>query len=43
MITQSELIGISSWTKPVLHQKLLGKNFNHCMNFRRNLQIALNI
>ena len=41
MVTQSELIGISAWTKPVCHQKLTGKSFNHAMNFRRNLQIAL--
>jgi len=41
MITQSELIGISSWTKPVLHSKILGKKFDHCMNFRRNIQIAM--
>lgn len=41
MITQSELIGISAWTKPVLHTKLLGKKFDACMNFRRNIQIAM--
>jgi hypothetical protein len=41
MITQSELVIISTWTKPILHQKIMGKSFNHAMNFRRNLQIAL--
>lgn len=41
MITQNEMIGISAWTKPILHQKILGKDFNACMTFRRNLQIAL--
>jgi len=41
MVTQTELIGISAWTKPVCHQKLMGRSFNHAMNFRRNLQMAL--
>ena len=41
MITQSELIGMSSWTKPILHTKLAGRKFFHVMTFRRNIQIAL--
>lgn len=41
MITQSELIGISTWTKPVLHTKILGKKFDACMTFRRNIQVAM--
>lgn len=41
MITQSELIGISAWTKPILHTKLSGRKFDACMNFRRNIQIAM--
>ena len=41
MITQSELIGISTWTKPILHTKILGKKFDACMTFRRNIQIAM--
>lgn len=41
MITQNELVGISAWTKPILHTKLTGKKFDAAMNFRRNIQMAM--
>lgn len=41
MVTQSELIGIAAWTKPVLHQKISGKSFQQAMTFRRNIQQAV--
>ena len=41
MITQSELIGISTWTKPILHTKIFGKRFDACLVFRRNIQVAM--
>ena len=41
MLTENELMFISSWDKPTLHATLIGKSLNHAMAMRRNLQQAL--
>lgn len=41
MLTQNELIAISTWSKPQLHSALLGRPLREALQMRRNLQEAL--